>query len=225
MTESKLTRAAIVDTAIALADEAGLDGLSMRHIAEQLGVGAMSLYRHVANKDELLALMTDEISARNPYPSPEGMNWTWRDRVRIAAEIDWALYQKHPWVLLTFAMPRYSFGPQGLACFAWLVEGLRELNVSTREASTMAFAVWNYISGATLPHISGALVARKGMNPEGSNGLRALLEGKSQLPIPPALADLNGSGVSDLTSEDLLYIGLSALCDGFEARCAKSTTA
>src|SRR5437763_13866566 len=79
MTEPKLTRAAIVDTAITLADEEGLDGLSMRHIAERMGVGAMSLYRHVANKDELLALMTDEISARNPYPSPEGKNWTWRD--------------------------------------------------------------------------------------------------------------------------------------------------
>ncbi|MFQ6392782.1 TetR/AcrR family transcriptional regulator [Nocardia sp. KC 131] len=221
MTEPKLTKPAIVDTAITLADAGGLDALSMRHIAERLGVGAMSLYRHVASKDELLAAMTEEISRRNPYPSAEGQDWTWRDRVRIAAEIDWALYQQHPWVLLTFATPRYSFGPQSLACLAWLVEGLRELNVSAREATAMAFTVWNHISGATLPQISGALFAPDGVDPEGDNGLRDLLQGKSQQPVPPALAELDGTGVTDLTSEDLLYLGLSALCDGFEARAKR----
>ncbi|WP_327118507.1 TetR/AcrR family transcriptional regulator [Nocardia sp. NBC_01730] len=221
MTEPKLNRAAIVDTAIALADTEGLDALSMRRIAERMGVGAMSLYRHVANKDELLASMTDEVARRNPYPSPEGRQWTWRDRVRIAAEIDWALYRQHPWVLLTFATPRYSFGPQSLACLAWLVEGFLELDVSTREATTMAFTVWNYISGATLPEISAALMARKGMNPEGDNGLRTLLKGAAQMPVPPALVDLEGSGASDLTQEELLYVGLDALCDGFAARAAR----
>lgn len=223
MTESKLTRAAIVDTAIAMADDEGLDALSMRRIADRMGVGAMSLYRHIANKDELLAAMTDEVAGRYPYPATEGTGWTWRDRVHIAATIDWQLYQQHPWVLLTFATPRYSFGPQSLACLAWLVEGFRELNVSAREATTMSFTVWNYISGATLPHISAALMARKGMNPEGSNGLRALLEGRAQHPIPPALAELDGAGVSDLTQEDLLFQGLTTLCDGFAARTAHAS--
>ncbi|MFI9404796.1 TetR/AcrR family transcriptional regulator [Nocardia sp. NPDC052316] len=221
MTELKLNRAAIIDTAITLADEEGLDALSMRRIADRMGVGAMSLYRHVANKDELLEAMTDEVARRNPYPSAEGQQWTWRDRVRIAAEIDWALYQQHPWVLLTFATPRYSFGPQSLACLAWMVEGFSELNVSTREATTMAFSVWNHISGATLPHISAALMARKGMNPEGDNGLRTMLKGKSQYPVPAALADLEGSGINDLSQEDLLYAGLAALCDGFEAKARR----
>ncbi|WP_040779857.1 TetR/AcrR family transcriptional regulator [Nocardia pneumoniae] len=220
MTEIKLHRTAIVDTAIELADTEGLDALSMRRIADRLGVGAMSLYRHVANKDELLALMTDEVARRNPYPSPEE-RWTWRDRVRIAAEIDWALYRQHPWVLLTFATPRYSFGPQSLACLAWLVDGFLELGVSTREATSMSFTVWNYISGATLPEISAELMARKGMNPTGDNGLRTLLNGTAEGPVPPVLADLAGSGVSDLTQEELLYGGLDALCDGFAARAAR----
>ncbi|GAB2656073.1 TetR/AcrR family transcriptional regulator [Nocardia goodfellowii] len=218
MTEPKLTRATIVDTAIALADLEGLDAVSMRRIAERMGVGAMSLYRHVANKDELIALMTDEVARRNPYPPTEGKGWTWRDRVRIAAEIDWALYQQHPWVLLTFAMPRYSFGPHGLACLAWLVEGFRELGVPAREAMQMSFSVWNFISGATLPHISSDLLERKKIQPEETNGLRALLEGSPTTPVPEALADLIGKGVSDLTQEDLLYAGLTTLCDGFEAR-------
>ncbi|MBF6335426.1 TetR family transcriptional regulator [Nocardia abscessus] len=221
MTEIKLHRAAIVDTAIELADTEGLDALSMRRIADRLGVGAMSLYRHVANKDELLALMTDEVARCNPYPSPEGQQWTWRERVRIAAEVDWALYRQHPWVLLTFATPRYSFGPQSLACLAWLVDGFLELGVSTREATGMAFTVWNYISGATLPEISAELMARKGMDPGGDNALRTLLNGTAAGPVPPTLADLAGSGVSDLTQKELLYDGLDALCDGFAARAER----
>ncbi|MEV6391428.1 TetR/AcrR family transcriptional regulator [Nocardia xishanensis] len=224
MTEPKLHRAAIVDTAITLADEEGLDALSMRHIADRMGVGAMSLYRHIANKDELLAAMTDEVTRRHPYPSPEGQGWTWRDRVRIAAEIDWDLYQRHPWVILTFAMPRYSFGPHSMACLGWLVEGFRELDVSAREALQMAFSVWNYISGATLPQISSALMTRKGIDTHGDNGLRALLEGAPSGPVPDGLAELQGAGVSDLTSEDLLFLGLEALCDGFAARVRHRTT-
>lgn len=225
MTDPKLHRDDIVSTAIELADQEGLDAFSMRRIADRMGVGAMSLYRHVANKDELLAAMTDEVARQNPYPDPDGQQWTWRDRVRIAAEIDWALYQQHPWVLLTFATPRYSFGPQSLACLAWLVDGFGQLGVSTREATAMSFMVWNYISGATLPQISAKLMARKGMNPEGDNGLRTLLDGTADLPAPTALADLNGTGVRDLTSEELLHMGLTALCDGFEARAAAAREA
>ncbi|KAA0018508.1 TetR/AcrR family transcriptional regulator [Antrihabitans cavernicola] len=223
MTKSKLSRGAIVDTAIELADEEGLDALSMRSIGERMGVGAMSLYRHIANKDELIALMTDEVSGRNTYPSVDGQGWTWRDRVRIAAEIDWALYRQHPWVLLTFSMPRYGFGPASLSCLSWLVEGFAELNVSTREATAMAFTVWNHIAGATLPQISGALFAGDKSDPHGENGLQAILRGTSQFPVPPALAELDGAGAGGLTPEELLYSGLSALCDGFAARGAVST--
>ncbi|MBH0776256.1 TetR/AcrR family transcriptional regulator [Nocardia bovistercoris] len=223
MPEHKLTRATIIDTAIDLADEAGLDALSMRRIAERLGVGAMSLYRHVGNKDELLAAMTDEVSRRNPYPDAAGTSWTWRDRVRIAAEIDWALYQRHPWVILAFATPRYSFGPAGLACLAWLVEGFRELDLTPREAMQMSFSVWNYISGATLPQISSALVTRKSIEADATNGLRALLVGEPMWTPPPALTDLVGAGVSELTSEELLYAGLATLCDGIEARIRSRT--
>ncbi|MBF6523856.1 TetR/AcrR family transcriptional regulator [Nocardia farcinica] len=223
MTEPKLSREAIVDAAIALADEDGLDALSMRRIADRMGVGAMSLYRHVAGKDELIAAMTDEVAGRYPYPSAAGRGWTWRDRVRIAAEVDWQLYQQHPWVLLTFAMPRYSFGPQSLSCLGWLVEGFRELGVSTREAMRMTFTVWNYISGATLPHISEALLLRQDAGAETGNGLRALLQGEPIGEPPAALADLLGAGMDDLTQEQLLYAGLEALCDGFAARVAART--
>lgn len=218
MTEAKLSREAIVDTAITLADAEGLDALSMRRIAERMGVGAMSLYRHVPGKDELVAAMTDEVARRYPYPRAEGRGWTWRDRVRIAAEIDWQLYQQHPWVLLTFATPRYSFGPQSLACLGWLVEGFGELGVSVREATRMTFTVWNHISGASLPNVSAALLSRKRADPDENNGLRALLDGRPLWDTPAALTELHGAGVDQLTALESLYDGLETLCDGFQAR-------
>ncbi|MCM6772245.1 TetR family transcriptional regulator [Nocardia sp. CDC159] len=214
MTEPKLTRTAIVDTAIELADEAGLDALSMRRIAERMGVGAMSLYRHVPNKDSLLADMTDEVARRNPYPVPEP-GWTWRDRVRIAAEIDWRLYREHPWVLFTFAVPRYNFGPSSLACLAWLVEGFGEVTDDTRDATRMSLSVWSYIAGIALQNVSAAMLARRDGEHEESS-FRALLDGNPRFPTPPPLRPLEGTGRVDLLDpEQLLYSGLEALCDGF----------
>lgn len=219
MTETKLTLASIVATAIEVADEDGLAALSMRRIAERMGTGVMSLYRHITGKDMLLAEMTDEVTRRNPYPTPDGKGWTWRDRVRIAADVDWDLYRRHPWVLFTFATPRYSFGPHGLACLAWLVEGFRELEVSTGEATRMSLTVWCYISGMALPHVSATLLAQKNTEPDGQSGLRALLDGTPTSPTPAALAELEGSGRTDLVDqESLLYSGLTALCDGFAAQ-------
>ncbi|WP_067689617.1 TetR/AcrR family transcriptional regulator [Nocardia jejuensis] len=224
MTEAKLTRAAIVDAAIALADESGIEALSMRRIAERMGAGAMSLYRHVPNKDTLLAAMTDEVSRRNLYPSPEGQNWTWRDRARIAAEVDWRLYQEHPWVLFTFAVPRYNFGEHSLIVLSWLVEGFTgELGVDTREATRMSLSVWSYIAGVALQQVSARLLSTRDTEPEECSGLTALLEGEPRWPTPPALADLHGTGDGDLLDpEHLLYTGLTALCDGFEARARRA---
>ncbi|GAB2729203.1 TetR/AcrR family transcriptional regulator [Nocardia thraciensis] len=217
MTDPKLTRAAIVDAAIALADSDGLDALSMRRIADRMGVGAMSLYRHVPNKDALLAEMTDEVARRDPYPPPRP-EWTWRDRVRIAAEIDWQLYQDHPWVLFTFAVPRYNFGPHSLACLAWLVEGFGELTDDPRQATRMSLSVWSYIAGIALQQVSAAMLAKRDGEQEEVSGLTALLEGSPCWPTPPALAPLEGTGGGDLLDpERMLQTGLAALCDGFAA--------
>ncbi|MEU0541935.1 helix-turn-helix domain-containing protein [Nocardia sp. NPDC005978] len=222
MTEAKLTRTAIVEAAITLADEAGLDALSMRRIADRMGAGAMSLYRHIPNKDTLLAEMTDEVSRRNPYPPADGQGWTWRDRVRIAAEVDWRLYREHPWVLFTFAVPRYNFGEHSLVVLAWLVEGFRELGVDTREATRMSLSVWSYIAGVALQHVSAHLLAVRDTEAEPGSGLTALLDGDPRWPTPPALADLHGIGDAGLLDPIvMLDSGLAALCDGFEVRTAR----
>ena len=78
-----LTVEAIVAAAIELLDEAGVAGLSMRRIADQLGTGAASLYAHVSGRDELLELVFDELVGQVPLPEPDPK--IWREQVRQMA--------------------------------------------------------------------------------------------------------------------------------------------
>jgi AcrR family transcriptional regulator len=71
----QLSRALIVDTALAILDDEGLDGLSMRRVAQELGTGPASLYAHVANKDELLELLLDRVSSEITVPDPDPARW------------------------------------------------------------------------------------------------------------------------------------------------------
>ena len=89
-----LTRERILQAAVALADRAGVDSLSMRHLAQELGVVPMALYKHVANKDELLGTMIDAVVGEIDPPI-EGADWrsTMRERILSARR---ALL-RHPW--------------------------------------------------------------------------------------------------------------------------------
>src|SRR5262245_5157379 len=77
-----LDQGRVVQAALALLDEIGLDELTMRRLADRLGVKAASLYRHVRNKEELLALLGDEISSEIPLPGNSG---TWQKQLSEAA--------------------------------------------------------------------------------------------------------------------------------------------
>jgi AcrR family transcriptional regulator len=70
-----LTRDAIVEAALALLERDGLQGLSMRRLAQELGAGAASLYWHVGDKEELLSLLLDRIVGEAEVPEPDPENW------------------------------------------------------------------------------------------------------------------------------------------------------
>ncbi|MEZ5212402.1 MULTISPECIES: TetR/AcrR family transcriptional regulator [unclassified Gordonia (in: high G+C Gram-positive bacteria)] len=221
MPPAKLTIEQIVDAAIDIADRDGLDAVSMRRIADRLGVGAMSLYRHVADKDALLSAMSAEVGRRFPYPVGEPGPWTWRERVAIAVDVDWRLYQRHPWVLLTYAVPRYGLTPDCLAGLEWLAEGFAELGVDDATAVEMALTLWNHVDGAALISVSDQLL-RSPAPAEGSGGLAEVL---SASPTDARLAGLpllsrvaGGEAVSRLVDQRaVLDAGVARLCDGFAA--------
>ncbi|RJL31951.1 TetR/AcrR family transcriptional regulator [Bailinhaonella thermotolerans] len=91
----QLTHAQIAEAAIEMADAEGLDAVSMRKLADRLGVATMSLYRYVRSKDELLELMVD--AAYEQVEIPEGADW--RETLRARAWATRATYLRHPWLV------------------------------------------------------------------------------------------------------------------------------
>ncbi len=109
---AKVTTSQAVDAAIRLADAEGLDQVTVRRLATELGVSGMALYTHVGSRDDLLVLMADAVHGaqpRRPYVSTD-----WRMRVRQLACADLALYSEHDW-LLDFSDQRVSLGPGTIA--------------------------------------------------------------------------------------------------------------
>ncbi|WP_052848039.1 TetR/AcrR family transcriptional regulator [Streptomyces avicenniae] len=90
-----LTVAAVVTAATGVADAEGLDALTMRRVAKDLGVVPMTLYTYVPGKAELLDLMLDAAYRRMPRADTAGAPW--RDRLTAVAEENRALYARHPW--------------------------------------------------------------------------------------------------------------------------------
>ncbi|MBF4163275.1 TetR/AcrR family transcriptional regulator [Nocardioides acrostichi] len=219
-TSPGLSREAIVDAAIDLADADGIAALSMRRLADALGVGAMSLYRHISDKDALLAAMSDEVGQRFPYPLDTSP--AWRERIRIAVEVDWQIYRRHPWIVLAYASPRLGLGEMGLACLDWLVAGLLELTDDVEVATEMALTVWVQIQGAALAAVSEELMQTRS-DAEDAGGLADLLAGIHRVTPPSHLAALAGrGGESGLTDPlTMLERGVEHLCRGFEARLGR----
>lgn len=90
----RLSRERIIDAAISIADRDGLESLSMRRLAADLGVDPMSLYHHVGDKDGLLAAMTDAVISRIPQPGPDP---DWATALRTALLDARATMLAHPW--------------------------------------------------------------------------------------------------------------------------------
>src|SRR5262245_34273037 len=99
-----LDRDRVVRAALALMEEEGLDGISMRTVAARLGVKAASLYRHVRDKEELLTLMADQLSAEIPHQiSAQG---DWREAMKeMAHRLRRALQQHRDAARLMAATP------------------------------------------------------------------------------------------------------------------------
>ncbi|THV24420.1 TetR/AcrR family transcriptional regulator C-terminal domain-containing protein [Glycomyces paridis] len=90
-----LTVDEVVAAAVALADEEGLEALTVRRLAQSLGKAPMTLYTYVPGKTELVALMLDTLFERMATTDAEGPGW--RDRLAAVARDNYALYRAHPW--------------------------------------------------------------------------------------------------------------------------------
>jgi AcrR family transcriptional regulator len=208
-----LTRERIVTAAIDLADADGLGALSMARLAERLGCGTMSLYRHVANKDELVVFMLSEAPAPPPAP-PDGANW--RDTLSDWASGLWDVYHRHPWVLQAAS----SGPPADPGQLAWLDAGLATLAdtpLSERDKLAAVMAVLHFVRGAAALSVETGAFDNSGY----SDLLRRLVDPARF----PALMTAVGAGVFDGSDEDPLTefrSGVAQLLDGIATRIRPS---
>jgi AcrR family transcriptional regulator len=138
-----LSRERVLGAAVSLADEAGIESLTMRELGLRLGVEAMSLYNHVANKDDILDGMVDLVVSEIELPSD---TVDWKEAMRRRAVSAQAVFSRHPWAS-GLIDSRESSGPARLRYFDWVVGTLRRAGF-TLEMTVRAFSILDsYIYG------------------------------------------------------------------------------
>ena len=141
----RLSTARVLQAAIALADKTGLEAFSMRGLAQELGVVPMALYKHVANKDELLDGIVDIVFSEIDAPSAEE---DWRSALRLRAISAREALKRHPWAI--GLMESRHPGPANLRLHNAVMGCLREAGFSF-QAAIHAYSVQDaYIYGFAL---------------------------------------------------------------------------
>src|SRR6201988_1765188 len=141
---------------IELVEAESLSALSMARLAERLGCGTMSLYRHVANKDEVGKFILSTAPEAPPTPADPS---DWRGALNDWATGLWDIYHRHPWILQTAA----AGPPADPGQLAWLDAGLAALGgtgLAERDKLAAVMAVLHYVRGAAALGIEAAQAAR-----------------------------------------------------------------
>ena len=143
----------MLHAAIALADEHGIEALSMRRLAKDLGVEAMSLYNHVANKDDLLDGMTDLVLSEIDLPST---GEDWKEALRQNAISAHDVLRRHRWACSLALSPTRNI-PVRLRNMEWMLGQLREAGFSAELTYDAYHALDSHIMGFTLWELGHSL--------------------------------------------------------------------
>lgn len=204
----------IVEAGIRIADAEGLEGLSMRRVAAELGSGAMSLYRYVPGKEELIDLMVDSVTGRTPFPDPPPQGW--RARLEWSARTDWALYRRHLWSLQILATTRPPLGPNVLASTNWALSAVDGIGLTVRQMSWIVMLVAGYVQGAALLLVNEDSAERDtGSTREQWWAARsAQVMALMQSDAFPVLARVAAEGTGESDLNEWFEFGLARLLDG-----------
>nr|WP_224281022.1 TetR/AcrR family transcriptional regulator [Streptomyces sp. LS1784] len=220
-----LTVERIVRAGIAVADAEGLDALSMRRVAMELGTGTMSLYRHVASKDDLVTLMVE--AAMTDVPLPDSPPRDWRHGLERAAHRDWDLYHRHPWILpRVMVTTRAYFSPALAADSESAFSSFDGLDLEPADAFRYMFMFASYVQGVALTLVSDAEAERQSRTAT-EEGREAPDRARSPLYEPgayPRLARAMRAGADPWDLDALFAAGLAGVLDGIAADLARRHT-
>lgn len=159
-----LTSAQVVAAAIELADEdRDLDYLSMRRVADSLGVGTMSLYTYVASREELVEIMLDSVYGEVVRDLQHRTTTDWQHGLRGIADANWALYRRHPWVLQVFT-GRPALGPNAIAKYDQELTVIDGIGLTDVEMDAVLSLLLTHVDGAARRRIeSDHVIDRTGI--------------------------------------------------------------
>jgi AcrR family transcriptional regulator len=145
-----LSRERVLRAAMHLADEEGIESLSMRKLAEALGVKAMSLYNHVTNKDDMLDGIVDMVVSEIAVPD---LGTDWQTAMRRRAISAHTVLLRHPWAAMAL-MSRVNIGPAMLRYVDATLGCLCEAGFSLEMADHVWNAIDSHIYGFTLQELN-----------------------------------------------------------------------
>jgi AcrR family transcriptional regulator len=149
-TRAPLNRERVVRAAVALADERGIKDFTMRALGETLGIETMSLYYHVANKDELLDEMVDLVYSEIELPSADD---DWKPALRRVATSAHEALSRHRWAI-TLMETRTRPGPANLRHHDAVIGLLRGADFSIKNAIHAFSLLDSYVSGFALQELT-----------------------------------------------------------------------
>ena len=143
---TRLSRERVLSSAVALADAGGIDALTIRALATELGVKPMSVYHYVANKDEIIDAIVDIVFSEIDLPRP-GRNW--RAEMRRRAVSARAVLRRHPWAI-PLLQARTNPGPATLRHLDANIGTLREAGFTIRMTAHAYALIDSYVYGFAL---------------------------------------------------------------------------
>jgi AcrR family transcriptional regulator len=205
----------IVAAAVRLADAEGLDAVSMNRVAKELGTGAMSLYRYVESKQELLALMIDAaIGTVPPTPATGG----WRTRLGRWAWSTVEAMRDHPWAANAPAAGP-PLAPNAVAWFEDALSAMEGTGLTPQEKPSIVLLISGYVQNhvTVMGQVGEGFLAE---DPDAAmRGYSETLRALTAADRFPALHEVLNAGVFDRADppDDEFAFGLERILDGIEA--------
>ncbi len=204
-----LSRERVLRAAVALADQNGIGALTMRSLGQELGVEAMSLYNHVANKDDILDGIVDLVLGDIDVP-PAGTDWKTAMRQRSISAHEVLL--AHPWAALLI-MSRFNIGPGMTRYLDATLGRLREGGFSIEGALDAWHTLDSHLYGFTLQQLSLPFEAEEA--PQVSAGVLGQLSADQYPHVVEVITEVMRAG-----REEDFEFGLDLIIDGLQRSLA-----
>ncbi|MEW1691633.1 TetR/AcrR family transcriptional regulator [Streptomyces sp. NPDC091265] len=205
------SREAITAAAVALADTEGIDAVTMRRVAAEVGAGVMSLYSYAPDKETLLDLMIDHVTGELPASAP--LTGDWRTDLKAVGHLQRDHMLRHPW-LPAAVHSRRTLGPNSLAFLEHALAALRPIGLDGAARLEVFAQLTAFVAGHVSYEVAQAQAAQ---SPD-----RAAAEGRYLAAVAadghhPELAEVLSAAGRPVTPDATFTRFLNRLVDGLDA--------